>query len=560
MVKKSILIQIALILISSLLFTKCANQLPPGGGEIDRVHPKIIEIVPVEGTVNYKENYFEITFSKYVDKRSVQSAIFVSPATPKGFIYDWSGKTLTVYFKDTLKLNTTYTVTIGSSVEDLNNRNKLAEPVSFAFSTGSSIDHGRISGKIYDENPEGVMIFAYRYSGKEINPEKQKPDYISQVGKNGKFTMLGISSGDFFIYAVRNKFGDLLYHKNVDQYGVQYKDISLRDSIKDVELFLSVDDTIPPKVSNVIMKNRNHLTVEFNKPIDSSKVSASNFVIADTINHQNIKLKYFFKGDAKPNQFYLAFNDSLKKNIEWVLESRDIPDLHSNQSGLDRNSFTLKNDRDSIGLKVAKVYGSLPDDRIDYDDSAILIRFNDAADTVALKPRIFIIDPKGNNLGYKFERIDDAEFKLTTETKLKPNTEYIVKTDLKKFTDFKGIKRDTVTQTKLRTANELDFSGASGNVQAVKDTASTFVVLQNILNKKLNYSQKVNTKRQFNFKKVLPGKYLLWGFKDRNKNGKYDNGTIKPFKMAEEFKFYPDTLNLRARWPVTDVLLSFDRD
>jgi hypothetical protein len=559
MVKKSKLIQIVLIIILSLLFSKCANQLPPGGGAIDRIGPKIINIVPAEGTINYKENYFEITFSKYVDNRSAQSAIFVSPATPKGFIYDWSGKTLSVSFKDSLKPNTTYTVTIGSSVEDLTNKNKMTEPVSFAFSTGNKIDHGKISGKIYDINPEGVMIFAYRYSGKEINPEKQKPDYISQVGKNGKFTMLGISSGDFHIYGVRNKFGDLLYHKNVDQFGVQYRDISLKDSIKNVDLFLSVEDTIPPAVSKVFMKNRNHIIVEFNKPIDSTKVSTSNFVIADTVNHHNIKPKYFFKGDARPNQFYLAFNDTLGKNIEWVLESNGIPDLFSNKSVLERNSFALKNDRDTIRLKVTKVYGSLPEDKIDYDNPDVVITFNDAIDIEALKQRIYLSDVKGDNLNFKLERMDDAEFKLTADAKLKQNSEYTVKTDLKKFTDFKGIKRDTVFQTKLKTANELDFTGVSGNVETIKDTISTVVVLQNLINKKLNYSQKVNTKKHFDFRKVIQGKYLLWGFKDRNKNGKYDYGNIKPFKKAEEFKFYPDTLNLRARWPVTDVMLNFDR-
>jgi len=560
MVKKSKLIHNALIVIISLLFTRCANQVPPGGGEIDRIGPKILEFVPKEGTVNYKENYFEITFSKYVEKRSAQSAIFVSPAAPKGFIYDWSGKTLTVTFKDTLKQNTTYTITIGSSVEDLTNRNKMKEPASFAFSTGDKIDHGKISGKIYDNNSEGVMIFAYRYSGKEINPEKQKPDYLSQVGKNGKFTLQGISIGDFHIYGIRNKFGDLIYHKNVDQYGVQNKDIALKDSIKDVDLFLSIEDTIAPKVSKVFMNNRNHLTVEFNKPIDSSKVSPSDFIIADTINHLNIKPKYFFKGDARQNQFYIAFNDTLGKNIDWVIESKGIPDLFSNQSTLEKNSFTLKNDRDTIGLKVIKVYGSLPEDKIDYDNPDIFITFNDAVDIEVLKQRITLLDSKSANLNYKLQRLDDAQWKLTPDTKLKQNSEYLVKTDFKKFTDFKGIKRDTIYQTKLRTANELDFSGVSGNIETAHDTLSAIVVLQNITNKKLNYSQKVNTKKQYDFRKVIPGKYLLWGFKDRNKNGKYDNGTIKPFKLAEEFKYYPDTLNLRARWPVSDVILNFNKE
>jgi len=558
MAKKSILIHFVLIIIF-LLLTNCANQLPPGGGEIDRIGPKIINIVPSEGTTNFKENYFEITFNKYVEKRSAQSAIFVSPSAPKGFIYDWSGKTLTVFFKDTLKPNTTYTVTIGSSVEDLTNKNKLTEPVSFAFSTGSNIDRGRISGRIYDNNPDGVMVFAYHYYNKEINPEKQKPDYISQVGKNGKFTLLGIGNGDFHIYGIRNKFGDFLYHKNIDQFGIQYKDISLKDSVKDVDLFLSVEDTIPPKVSKVIMKNRNHIIVEFNKPIDSTKVLPSNFMIEDTINHQIIKPKYFFKGDAKPNQFYLAFNDTLNKKIDWVLESDGIPDLYSNKSPIERNSISLKNDIDSIHLKVTKVYGSLPEEKINYDIPEITIIFNDAVDIEALKQRIYFYDSKGDNLNYKLERIDDAELKITADTKLKQNSEYSVKTDLKKFIDFKGIKRDTVYQTKLKTANELDFTGASGNVEKVKDSIGTVVVLQNLSDKKLNYSQKVNTKKQFDFKKVIPGKYLLWGFKDRNKNGQYDYGMIKPFKMAEEFKFYPDTLILRARWPVTDIILTFDK-
>ena len=110
---------------SLMLFTRCANQLPPGGGEVDTIPPQIIEVYPVNGTVNYHEDYFEISFSEYVDKRSVQDAIFISPVLQKPLKYDWSGKTLTVYFNDTLKVNTTYTVSIGTDVKDLNNGNNM---------------------------------------------------------------------------------------------------------------------------------------------------------------------------------------------------------------------------------------------------------------------------------------------------------------------------------------------------------------------------------------------------------------------------------------------------
>jgi len=46
---------------------------------------------------------------------------------------------------------------------------------------------------------------------------------------------------------------------------------------------------------------------------------------------------------------------------------------------------------------------------------------------------------------------------------------------------------------------------------------------------------------------------------ENNKNGKYDFGAIVPFKYSEEFKFYPDTLNLRARWTAGGISISFDK-
>ena len=121
MAKQSKLI-LSVLLLSIFIF-RCANQLPPGGGEVDKVPPQIVEIYPENGTTNFNDDYFEITFSEYVEKRSVQEAIFISPMLQNGLEYDWGGKSLSVYFKDTRKSNTTYTITIGAEIQDINNRN-----------------------------------------------------------------------------------------------------------------------------------------------------------------------------------------------------------------------------------------------------------------------------------------------------------------------------------------------------------------------------------------------------------------------------------------------------
>ncbi|MEW6701556.1 MAG: Ig-like domain-containing protein [Bacteroidota bacterium] len=553
-----------------LFFTRCASQMPPDGGEVDKIPPKIIELFPENGTTNYKDNFFEITFSEYVDKSSVKEAIFISPFLQKKVEYDWSGRTLTVYFNDTLKQNTTYTITIGTDVKDINNANKMAEPFSFAFSTGDKIDKGKISGKIYNADPDGVMIFAYRNNEKEIDPAQQKPDYLSQVGKNGKYTLLGLGDGSYSVFAIRDKLRDLKYQKNEDEFGVQYKRIALDDKvdeINNVDFFLTIEDTIAPKITNVLMKDRNHLIVEFGEAVDSTKIFGSNFFALDTIKNKKVQIKYFYKGDAKRNQFYLAFTDTLEEREDWVLVSNGIPDLKDNLSAVEKTPFSVKNDRDTFAVKLLRTAGDLPGDKVDYEDPKIIMAFNGAIDSAIIKNKLSIQDAKGNKLDFwgssvkspsdipsgEVNRLDDALFRIHLSSTLKQSADYTVKLDLKNYNDVFGNKVDSLFQSKITTSNELDFSGASGSVADNSDSLSAVVVLQSTTQNKIIYKQKVDTKKNFDFTKIIPGKYLLWGFKDRNKNGEYDHGTIKPHSFAEEFNFFPDTLNLRARWPVGNV-------
>jgi len=561
MAKNSKSIMKILAVASLIIFARCANQLPPGGGEVDTVPPKIIEVYPENGTVNYHENYSEISFSKYVDKHSVQDAIFISPALLKPLKYDWSGKTLTVYFNDSLKANTTYTVSIGTDVKDMNNGNKMAESLTFAFSTGNKIDKGKIKGKIYDSSPDGVMIFAYQTNGKEADPTKQKPDYVSQAGKNGNYSLLGLRDGDYSVFAIRDKFRDLLYQKNEDGFGVQNRKIELIDKTVEydnVDFFLTMEDSVAPKISNVIMKDRNHLLIEFSKSVDSTKIFGDNFIFYDSTSNKKIIPKYFFKGEGRSNQFYAAFTDSLEKKEGWVLISKNIPDMKNNLSSEEKNSFVIKNDRDTLALRIIKSAGLLPSEKVDFEEPVLMLNFNDAVELSTIKERLTILDAKGKKIPLEVERADDASFLIRLSEKLKQSTDYTLKLDLKNYSDLSGNKIDSVFQNKFSTSNELDFSGVSGTV-AVNDTTQTLVVIESAEAVKRTYKQKIDSKKNFDFKKVIPGKYLAWSFKDKNKNGKYDFGTIFPLKLSEEFKFYPDTLNLRARWPVGGVNIDFQK-
>ncbi|OGU35895.1 MAG: hypothetical protein A2068_05810 [Ignavibacteria bacterium GWB2_35_6b] len=136
-------------------------------------------------------------------------------------------------------------------------------------------------------------------------------------------------------------------------------------------------------------------------------------------------------------------------------------------------------------------------------------------------------------------------------------SEYQVKIDLGKIKDAAGNSIDSIFTHKFSTINSLQFSGASGKVFSDNEPDKLFVVLKNLDPKKKNYKKKVTANNEFKFERVVPGKYLVWSFFDADSNGEYSYGKINPFEKSEEFIYYPDTLNLKARWPVGDVYLNY---
>ncbi len=274
------------------MLSDCANQLPPGGGEIDTIPPKIVEVYPENGTTNFHDEYIEFTFSEYVDKRTVKDALFISPAINGDLELDWSGKSVRVYFPEPLKDSITYVVTLGTDVVDYNNKNRMADSYILTFSTGNEIDKRIITGRIYDDKPSGTMIFAYKLKADTVNPSTTKPDYISQAGNNGFFQLAGLASGTYRVFAVADQFRDLYYQKEQDEIGVPFKDIILapEDTLfSGLNFFLTREDTTAPRLIKSIMTDRYHILVELSEEFDSTIINTNNF------RDSGFNIQYFYK-------------------------------------------------------------------------------------------------------------------------------------------------------------------------------------------------------------------------------------------------------------------------
>jgi hypothetical protein len=280
--------------VASFLLTSCAGQVAPSGGPPDTTRPKIISTFPLPGTLGFHDNKIAIGFDKYIRSTKVQEAIFISPHISH-LTYDWGYKDVEIHFTDTLRPATTYILIIGTDAEDVHG-NKLAHSFALPFSTGDKIDSASITGRIFDRNPAGVMLFAYRLNDRDadtLSPSRTKPDFLTQTGSDGTFALLNLPPGSYRLCAVDDEYKNLLYDLQTDRYGVLPGDLSLpgeSSSLRNVQFLMSIADTSSPFLSSVKALSRRQLLFRFNKPMDPATVTPSSITIADTLSRNSLSV------------------------------------------------------------------------------------------------------------------------------------------------------------------------------------------------------------------------------------------------------------------------------
>jgi uncharacterized protein (DUF2141 family) len=535
-----------------LIFTSCALQLPPDGGEIDLIPPSVVSSFPPNGTVNYSENYFEITFSEYVDKRSFRESIFISPSIEGEMKIDWSGKTAEVQFPSGLRKNTTYVITIGTDVVDLNNKNRMSNAYVFTFSTGERIDDKIISGKVYDSQVDGTMIFAYRLITDTSNYLLTKPDYISQCGKDGSYSIKGLPTGLFRIFAIKDQFRDLIFQAEQDMIGIPSEDVSLsEDTLYDgLNFYLSKLDTLPPQISDTRMLDEKHVLLRFTEELNLETLNKNFFKFIDSSGHLISDANYVFTPLNKNNELILIPDKILTTQSDVIIRVEQIQDIAGNKLTGEEVSFSTTDKKDTNSIKIINT--EPVDAKIDHLDPKIKIFFDDAIVKNYIDSAINFFDNNENKIPIDLSFIDDAKIRIAPKQRLKPDSKYKLVINLKLLPDASNNLVDSLVTINFFTRGDYEYSGVSGKVNM--NTEKVIVFLESEYSPTIKYFQKLDSKNTFDFSRVLPGKYRLGAFEDRNENGVYDFGTLFPFQFSERFFYYPETIEVRPRWSVSDIV------
>ncbi|GAB4296836.1 MAG: hypothetical protein Kow0098_20390 [Ignavibacteriaceae bacterium] len=540
---------------------QCANQLPPKGGEVDKIPPVIVSSFPEDGTLNFHEDYFELEFSEYVDKRSVKDAIFISPAQEGEPELEWTGTTVTVYFPDKLRDSTTYVITIGTDVLDYNNKNRMAESFVLTFSTGDKIDKHIITGRVFDREPVGTFIFGYKIKADTTNFLDYFPDYISQCGSDGRYKMAGLPEGRFRLFAVKDKFRDYSYQWEQDNIGIPHNDIYImkKDSLTDnINFLLSVADTVRPRLISALMTDINHVLLNFTETINTKLVTINNFTFIDSVSGKVFNPVYSYKGNTKTTEYFLVINENIESEQDIYILTDTIYDFAGNYFINDYTRVTTGLKPDTTAPVLFEAYPRLNSDNFDFQNPEIKFRFDDAILFDSVSEMIQFEDSTGKEIEFGIMTEDDATLLIKPIKDLTPSMVYKISLNLNLIKDAAGNYQDSIYEHKFTTMNNLDFTGVSGNLDGFNTDMNPVLTLSSVDDTSRVYKIHPSKDQQFSFQRIRAGIYVLAVFYDTDSSFSYTYGWPYPLKYSEFFSVYPDTLELRPRWSLTDLKFRYE--
>ncbi|MBI1806299.1 MAG: Ig-like domain-containing protein [Ignavibacteria bacterium] len=565
MIERPLPLVLAAVLTVTSFF--CAGQVPPSGGPPDTIPPEILSASPEAGTINFHDKMFSLHFSKYVDRRSLEESIFISP-TLGDLTFDWSGKDVEIRFADSLHGFTTYILTIGTDLKDTRSpANRMAKSYALPFSTGDHIDSASIAGSVVDANPEGVMIFAYQLSARlqdTLDPNRTKPDYITQTGKDGSFTMPYLAYGTYRVFAIRDEFKNLLYDRQTDQFGVSSSDVMLtreKPTFSGIQFRMTSEDTTAPFLSSARSIDRIHVLLRFSEPMDPLSSGTDGVTITDTLTRAVVQVQdlSFVGTHSLEAQLVTSEQDSGKV---YHVDLKGFKDLHGNliSSALSGGDFigsaTHDTSKPSIDLIDSKenTAGVLVDD-------SIHVTFSEAIRKVTFEEGFSLSDSSRRQVRGRFLWLHSTEAWFVPAKPFAEGMRYTITIALDSVIDFAGNHRsDSLLIRHFETIDEKVISSISGIVvDEMKDgRGNIYLMAINVVNNGVKPRVRVLAgPGNFGFDGLAEGRYALWGFRDADSNGVYTFGKPFPLLFAERVTVYPETLKVRARWPLEDVRIRF---
>jgi len=456
---------------------------------------------------------------------------------------------------------------VGTDVKDTRN-NRLAEAFSLAFSTGNSIDSASVAGKVVDPKPEGVMIYAYRLDSinpDTLNPSHTPPDYLTQTGNGGLFRLTNLASGRYRVIAIRDQYKNLVYDGQTDEYGVLRGDVTVGENSRGSERMnfqLTKEDTTPPVLSVARAIDQRHVALRFSEPVRLGDVRPGEIFIIDTATQARLGVIDFSFQSTSPNEGIAVVAPQESLHV-YRVRVKGVTDLAGNPiaESIEQAPFAASTIPDTLAPGVD--FGELADStrNIRWDDS-LKISFTKAVDRKAFASGFSLVNASGSKVPVRFVWSGSSFVSIITEKPMNFGGWYVIKLAPDSVKDYAGNRqKDTVKDLHFRIIEEKLLGSLKGTVTEEKGAKGgrIRITASEAVSKSIPPTEAaVDSAGAFEFPHLQEGRYVLSAFHDTDGDGRYTYGKVSPFRKSERFTAHPETVKVRARWPVEGVLLRID--
>jgi hypothetical protein len=532
----------AVAILCLLIFGRCAQQVAPTGGKKDTIAPNLVQSIPLNKTLNFKDNRIELFFDEYVILDNITQKLIITPSVENPYTFKQNGMSVVLNFKKKFADSTTYTLNFGDAIKDFAEKNP-AKNLKLVFSTGNSLDSGKVYGNVKDMRSSkplfDALVGLYNLND-TLDVAKQKPLYFSRTDSSGNFSIENVQINKYKLIAIDDKNRNMLYNTKDERVGFLENPVDAGSDSTVYTLNMFQSDITPLKIQRTIPKVNNY-TIVFNKAIDQVKVSFPNNDTLPFIHETSTQLKFF---NVLPHPDTTLINISVLDSLGNTTELSESKVAFQTQRGKERQ-------RDAFTMSVFPETGKPLSNEFTYR-----LTFNKPIKHLDDKKILLITDSLThedlNNIPYEWNH---------THNILSINAKSAAKDSIK-WEFPKGsiisVEGDTLARTFLKhpLQKEEDYGQLRGSVLNA-DTATHFIV--ELVDEQYKVF-KQSFESPFTFRHIPQGKYYLRLIVDKNRNKRWDSGDISAGRQPEQVIYLPEKMLIKSNFELNDINISLPKE
>jgi hypothetical protein len=537
--------------------TSCANIVRPGGGEKDAEGPVALSVNPKHLSLHFDSKQVTFEFNEYLKPGGYSEEVFVSPVlnTPPDVLV--SGKKLIIRFREDLKPNTTYVVSISANILDFTEGNPMGKPILYAFSTGDRIDTLGFRGQVFDEMAElevkGMTMLLFESdSVPDNNIRNLRPAYAAMVEEGGTFFFKYLKPGKYKLFGIKDL--DKSYSWSQDKEAVAISnqaEVLVDSSFKtpDVVLKAFLMDEDWPRIKSAKWMDDENIIVEFKEPLrrtwkgDSLRIS-----MADTL--------------GGPETPITEWDFAVNSTSALLLHAKR-PQSETSRLWFHGLIDTLGNKGDTFEIvtPAARVKGGekrfFADPVTVAHEHTIYLMSQHPLQMPLADSMVSVVDTNGKVFPAK---VEGSAYQLRVKVAKWPDTKMPYNLRIAPGFRFADTLTDTALTWRLALPRHDDFGSLAGEIvtSAADSLSNSPWVLQLYIDgpKGPVVVRRTTGGKKFNFDYLKPGIYTIRLINDLDQNGYYTPGSLSENRQPEHVVLLQERIEVKAKWDIEDFKAS----